>query len=162
MLKTTLAGCDHRAVAARLYNHFPSAVDPEGVDPFRTIVWRQREPAPLPKVAFRYEAGAVILQGNHGVRLPSGATAPRKPVLSVRHFPYRSAEQFVRKARNGAAAYRATDLPETEGAHWRAYGDLLDRYGEEMLREVFREHFWFLSPVDSRMVLDPAAYLRWK
>lgn len=149
------------AVHALLFNHFPSAVDPAGDDPFRTIVWRQREPAPLPKVAFRWEPGAVIHQGNHGVTLPSSAVH-KVWALEVRHFPYRSAEQFVRKARNGAAAYRASDLPLTEGAHWRAYGDLLDRHGESALHDVFREHFWHLSPVDAGLILDPAAYRRWE
>lgn len=145
---------------AVLFNHFPSAVDPAGRDPFRTIVWRQAEPAPLPKVAFRWEPGAVIHQGNHGVTLPTTSVATVY-ALEVRHFPYRSVEQFVRKARNGAAAYRASDLPASEGAHWREYGDLLDRFGEEALHDVFRQWFWHLSPVDAGMVLDPAAFCRW-
>jgi glycosyltransferase involved in cell wall biosynthesis len=158
-LKTILDPLDANVATARLFNHFATAVDPEGTDPFRTIIWRQQQPAQLSKVAFRWEPGAVIHQGNHGVTLHQSRVAD---VLEVRHFPYRSAEQFVRKARNGAAAYRATDLPVTEGAHWRAYGDLLDRYGEEALHDVFRTHFWFLSPTDSGLVRDPAAYLRWE
>jgi hypothetical protein len=117
-------------------------------------------------MAFRWEPGAVVEQGNHGVSLPSVPGHPQHHaelgLLEVRHFPYRSAEQFTRKARNGAAAYRATNLPDTEGAHWRAYGDLLDRHGESVLHDVYREHFWFLSPVDSGLVLDPAAYRRWE
>lgn len=161
-VKDVLAKVAYSVASARLFNHFATAVDPEGDDPFRTIVWRQRERAPLPKVAFRWEPGAVIAQGNHGVALPSGGVAPSEVYLEVRHFPFRSAEQFIRKARNGAAAYRATDLPPTEGAHWRAYGDLLDRYGEDCLADVYREHFWFLSPTDSGLVLDPAPYRRWE
>lgn len=147
-------------ITGTLYNHFPSAVDPAGDDPFDTIVWRQRQPAPLPKVAFRYKDGAVVHQGNHGV------TLPYEPVtaagIEIRHFPYRSPEQFVRKARNGAAAYRATDLPADEGAHWRGYGDLLDRGGPEVLEDVFRQYFWHLSPADAGLVLDPAPYMRWQ
>lgn len=145
---------------AQLTNHFSTAIDPDEIDPFRRIVWRQAEPASLAKVAFRWEPDAVLHQGNHGVTLPSGASEVW--ALEVRHFPYRSAEQFVRKARNGAEAYRATDLPESEGAHWRAYGEILDRLGEEGLANVFREHFWFLSPTDSGLVHDPAPYMRWQ
>jgi hypothetical protein len=147
-------------VWADLYHHFPSAVDPAGKDPFRTIVWRQPRPAPLPKVAFRYREGAVVHQGNHGVTLPGSNTAV--PGLEVRHFPYRSVEQFVRKARNGAAAYAATDLPESAGAHWRGYGRILAERGEEGLAEVFDRYFWNLSPADADMVLDPAPYMRWQ
>jgi glycosyltransferase involved in cell wall biosynthesis len=144
-----------------LVNHFSTAIDPDEQDPFRRMVWRQAEAAPLPKVAFRWEPGAVIHQGNHGVTLPDG-TASWGSAIEIRHFPYRSVEQFLRKARNGAAAYRATELPESEGAHWRAYGDILDRLGEEGLADVYREHFWYLSPTDSGLILDPAPYLRWR
>lgn len=159
-LRTVLPELDANVAEARLFNHFPSAVDPEGDDPFRAIVWRQAEPMALRKVAFRWEPGAVVHDGNHGVTLPNGSVSAL--VLEVRHFPYRTAEQFVRKARNGAEALRATDLPETTGAHWRAYGDLMDRFGEQVLHEVFAEHFWNLSPVDAGLVLDPAPYRRWE
>lgn len=146
-------------VTAELRNYFPSGIDPIGEDPFRTIQWRQRQPAPLPKVAFRWEPGCIIHQGNHGVTRPSGGVVAGG--LRVCHFPYRSADQFVRKARNGAEAYRATDLPADVGAHWRGYGAILERGGEEALHEVFRTYFWHLSPADADMVLDPAPYRRW-
>lgn len=145
---------------ARLFNHFATAIDPDESDPFLQLGWRQRDPGTLPKVAFRWEPGSTIHQGNHGVTRPSGGRDEQ--LLEIRHFPYRSAAQFVRKARNGAAAYRAANLPATEGAHWRAYGDILDRRGEEGLGDVFREHFWYLSPTDSGLIHDPAPYMRWK
>lgn len=154
-----LRRCAADVVTAELFNHFPSAIDPAGDDPFVTIQWRQRQPAPLPKVAFRYKFGATIHQGNHGVSLPYEPVTTTG--LEIRHFPYRSVEQFTRKAVNGAAAYRATDLPPDVGAHWRGYGDLLDRFGPDALREVFERYFWALSPADMGWVLDPAPYLRW-
>ncbi len=147
-------------VTGELFNHFPSAIDPPGDDPFDTILWRDRKPAPLPKVAFRYKDGAVIHDGNHGVTLPYDPE--RAAGIEIRHFPYRSAEQFVRKARNGAAALRATDLPLDVGAHWRGYGDLLDSGGPEVLHDVFRTYFWNLSPADAGLVRDPARYMRWR
>jgi glycosyltransferase involved in cell wall biosynthesis len=160
-ISVDLGACEADVAFASLYNHFPSGIDPDDVDPFRSIVWRQTEPAPLPKVAFRWRPGAVIHQGNHGVTLP-GATTVADGLLEIRHFPYRSAEQFVRKARNGAAAYAATELPENVGAHWRGYGDILDKWGAKVLvDEVFRTHFWHLSPVDHGLVPDPAPYRRW-
>lgn len=161
MLRTSPPDDSHRVATVELFNHFPSAIDPAGDDPFETIVWRQPQPAPLPKVAFRWEEGAVIHQGNHGVHLPSGRDAIAC-TLEIRHFPYRSAEQFERKARNGAEAYAATDMSPEIGAHWRAYGALLDRYGPTALHDVFREHFWALSPVDRGLVYDPAPYRRWR
>lgn len=158
---TTLEGLagNVSTVTAEVFDHRPTAVDPDGCDPFETITWRTATPLPLPKVAFRWQPGAVIHQGNHGVTLPHEQRT--SPGLQVRHFPYRSAEQFVRKARNGAAAYRATDLPATVGAHWRQYGDLLDRYGEPALEEVFRTHFWALAPTEWGLIPDAAPYMRW-
>jgi hypothetical protein len=123
------------------------------------MVWRQPQPAPLPKVAYRFDSNAVIEQGNHGVKHPD--PTPSDVRLEVRHFPYRSPQQMVRKALNGAAAYKASNLPKNMGAHWRSYGEIIERHGEEALHDVFREHFWYLSPVDAGMIHDPAPFLRW-
>lgn len=152
------AGVD--VAVASLTDHYRTALDLDEPDPFRSMVWRRREPAALPKVAFRWQPGAVIHQGNHGVTLPDGGAEAQ--LLQVRHFPYRSPQQMVRKARNGAAAYAATDLPADQGAHWRAYGALMDQHGEQVLEDVFRQHFWYLSPTDSGLVHDPAPYRRWE
>lgn len=162
-IATELATLDAsiRVVQAPLWNHFPTAIDPAGTDPFVTIRWRQRQPGALPKVAVRWEPGAVIHQGNHGATLPGPATPACHNVLKVRHFPYRTADQFMTKAINGARAYAATDLPENLGEHWRAYGRIYDQLGPDGLREVFRQNFWHLSPTDADMIEDPAPYRRW-
>lgn len=142
---------------AELFNHFPTAIDPDTGCPFTSIVWRGREPGRLPKVACRWRPGAVIHQGNHGVTLPGDGFSAT--ILEVRHFQYRTAEQFVNKAMQGAAAYAAApDLPADMGAHWRAYGEIARRHGVEALAEVFRAHFWHLSPTDAGLVLDPAPF----
>lgn len=155
-----LADQDANVATAELFNHLATAVDDPGPDPLRAMVWRQAQPAPLPKVAFRWEPGAIIHQGNHGVTLPSGAIA--KPLLQIRHFPARSAAQWTRKGINGAAAYAATTLPEDQGAHWRSYGRLVEAHGPGVLADIFREHWWYLSPTDAGLVRDPAPYMRWR
>ena len=163
-IRDTLAGLPDsvRALKVPLYNHFCSSIDPAGSDPFRTIGWRQREPGALPKVAFRWEPGTVVHQGNHGVSMPTEGGRSSLPLLELRHFPFRSADQMVRKALNGAEAYKASDLPETMGHHWRSYGQIIEQHGEEALRSVFRQHFWYLSPVDGGLIHDPAPYRRWE
>lgn len=160
-IRTVLAGLDCDIAQAKLFNHFCTGIDGAGDDPFRTMVWRHPDPAPLPKVAFRWKPGAVIHQGNHGVNLPSGGRTLHG-VLEIRHFPYRSAAQFVRKAVNGAAAYARTDLPAEQGAHWRMYGKHAEQHGVEALEDVFRENFWHLLPEHDNLVRDPAPYLRWR
>lgn len=147
---------EHTGVAvatAELYDHVPTAADPQDGDPVERIGWRRREPTPLAKVAARPRPRVRIHQGNHdadhGDRLGG--------LLVVRHFPYRSAEQMVRKALNGAAAYAATDLPDDIGKHWRDYGALVAAHGPEALHDVFRTHFWSADPRhDSGLIYDPA------
>lgn len=160
-LAAALETAEGDIVTADLHNHYATAVDPDGADPYRTMVWREPAPAPLPKVAIRWHPEAVIDQGNHGASLRGGRIAANVR-LEVRHFPYRSAAQMVRKARNGAAAYAASDLPAHVGAHWRSYGELLERDGPEAIHDVFRTYFWHLSPADAGLIPDPAPYRRWE
>lgn len=147
-------------VEARLFNHFATALDTDDPSPFRSMTYRQDHPGPLAKVAFRWQYGAVIGQGNHSVTLPTEGRHVTGDV-ELRHFPYRSVEHFRQKATNGLEAYRATDLPVSEGAHWRQYGEILERLGPDALDEVFREWFWFLAPCNAGMVHDAAPFMRW-
>ncbi len=130
---------------ATVFDHV--ATDELGLSP-----WRRAEALPLRKVACRAREGLVIEQGNHGATFP-GVRHPLSAtdLLQVRHFPYRSVAQMVRKARNGAAAYAATDLPEEAGAHWRGYGRLSD----EQLDEVFHRYFHSADPEADGLVYDP-------
>jgi hypothetical protein len=144
---------------AAIMNHYATAVDPAGDNPHQTMGWRAAEPLPLAKVAFRYEDGAVIEQGNHGVRLPGGCDtdwAELEGGLIVHHYPYRSAEQMLAKTKQGAAAYAAApDLPLNMGEHWRTHGKLIEQFGEGVMGDIFRQHYWYLSPTDSGLVFDP-------
>jgi hypothetical protein len=143
---------DLAIAAADLYDHVPTAHDPADGSPLERIGWRRREPAPLPKVAARTRPPVQIHAGNHGAdHLGRG-----DGLLVVRHYPYRTPEQMVRKAMNGAAAYAATSLPEHIGAHWRQYGALVQAHGPEALHDVFRQHFWSGAPdQDPGLIFDP-------
>lgn len=128
---------------AALYDHVATGEDDVGdPNPITRLRWRRAQCGALPKVACRFRPGLVIHQGNHGATYEDEPLPPIiKHLLSVRHFPYRSIEQFVSKARNGAAAYAATKLPEAEGGHWRGYGRILEEHGEAGIADVF--HTWF-------------------
>lgn len=147
-------------ITAALYNHFPTSLDVDIDVPFQSLVWRQKEKGSLPKVAVKYHERMVIEQGNHSVTYPLPLVA--SDCLEIRHFPYRSWEQFKRKAVNGAVAYAATDLPLTTGQHWRQYGEQIEKWGDEIVeQEVFRKFFFFFSPIDSGLIQDPAPFRRW-
>ena len=126
---------------APLLDHVATGKD-EGGTTLKRMTYRRAAPAPLRKIAVRAVEGVTIHQGNHSAEFP-GVASPKTVtnLIQVRHFPYRSVEQFVSKVRNGAAAYAASDLPETAGAHWRQYGRILDERGDEGIAEIF--HTWF-------------------
>jgi len=97
--------------------------DPTELNPFRRIIRRRQKPQKMGKVAFRYHPGIHIDFGNHFLFNHPGRQAQ---ALNYRHYQYRSFEQLISKARNGAAAYNATTLHPTYGAHWRQLGNLND------------------------------------
>lgn len=142
---------------ALLFDHIATATDRTDTDPVRRIRWRRPAAAPLRKVAVRALSGLVIHQGNHSASFPGVRHVPTvTTALEIRHFPVRSPEQWVRKARNGAAAYNATDLPAAVGKHWRDWGRLIDEHGEQMLADGFYEHYWSADPEsDGSLVFDP-------
>lgn len=144
---------------APLYNYMPTSVDPEGVS-FERIQWRIRERAPLPKVAFRWQTNCVIEQGNHNVKLPRyGDQRERLGKLTVAHFPWRSFEQYKRKVSNGSEAYRATDLPEDQGLHWRGDGAILRNHGEDALHEKWAKWFFSTNPqAETQLEHSPAPF----
>lgn len=140
---------------ADLYDHVATARDPQAeTDPVARLGWRRDYPSPLPKVAVRVAGHDVeIHQGNHGATFPSSAhPLTVKNLLTIRHFPYRSIEQFARKARNGAEAYAATDLPEETGAHWRGFGRILETHGEQGIADVFHTWYWRERPDEALYV----------
>jgi glycosyltransferase involved in cell wall biosynthesis len=135
---------------APIYDHVATAEDGSEPNPVERIGWRRREPCPLHKVACRPLLPVTISQGNHGADYPM--QQPLEGQIIIRHFPIRSPAQMIRKARNGGAAYAATNLPEDVGAHWRQWNDLSD----EQLEDVFRTWYWSADPAsDPTLIFDP-------
>jgi glycosyltransferase involved in cell wall biosynthesis len=151
--------CDRFAVArANLYDHVAtSADDPNDPSPFTRMGWRRREKTPLPKVACRWREDLTIEMGNHAANYHRYRPRTVKGQLVVRHFPYRTPEQFVRKAKTGATALALTDLPDSAGQHWRDYARLAAANGDESLAGVFAEWFHADDPSgDPSLIFDPA------
>jgi glycosyltransferase involved in cell wall biosynthesis len=144
-------------VTAELFDHITTGEIPEEtVDlPVQRMIWRKRKAGGLPKVAARLLPGLVIEQGNHGAHYPGEVKQVRG--LAVRHFPYRSVQQFVSKVQNGAKAYAETDLPWDQGRHWREYGRWYYEGGVEALREIYAAWLHVERPDrDLTLILDPA------
>ena len=131
-------------VPAPLYDHVATSEDdPDQVDPVRRLGFRRRSANPLPKVACRWREDMTIAQGNHDAHY-TGRASYFDDLLTVRHYPYRSVDQVVRKVRNGAAAYAAAgdSIPADFGAHWRQWGVLLEERGEDAIAELFHDWYW--------------------
>lgn len=149
-------GLDVQIVKAELYDHVPTVADDDKkgtrlLTPQERIGWRKRSPAHLPKVCVRLHPEIVIDAGNHSAHLPGVALATNG--LCIRHFSWRTPDQYLRKIRNGEEAYAATDLPEGIGLHWRMFHGHTD--------QTIREHFerWFFSRnprADETLIYDPA------
>jgi glycosyltransferase involved in cell wall biosynthesis len=143
-------------VHADVHDHVCTGIDYRDVShPFHRMMWCTTAPLPLPKAALRLTEDLVVRAGNHGgdydETRPTIGEYLSLDKLRVDHFPYRSPEQFVRKVRNGAAAYQATDLPEDTGTHWRNYGRILETKGPEVLvGDVF--YRWFYEPDPARPI----------
>lgn len=145
-------GPDVQIVSAQLFNHIPTVRD-DPADPwvFRRIGWRKRDHAPMGKVACRLHPALIIHAGNHSAELPG--VCLQVGGLVIRHFSWRTPEQYLRKIRNGERAYRATRLPETTGAHWRMFENATD----EAVMDHFRQWFFSGNPeADDTMIYDPA------
>lgn len=144
---------NHAIAPAQMIDHRATAADPEEADPILRMGWRRREDLPLPKVACRTNIRVEIAEGNHDAFYAAERVSD---LLVVRHYPYRSAEQMIRKVKNGRAGRAATDLPKSVGSHWHEYGAILDNEGEEGLSEVFRRWFWSADPErDKKLMWDP-------
>lgn len=147
-------------VKAELFDHIGTDADGGDPDPFRRIGWRFIEPGALHKVACRLRPDLVIEQGNHGAHSSNvWGTMNERPEsgLSIRHFSWRTPEQYVRKIGNGYLAYAATTLPDGVGAHWRMFGPPDGPAFAERLTAHFNEWFFVRHPgSDDRLTYDPA------
>jgi glycosyltransferase involved in cell wall biosynthesis len=168
-LGDVLAERPEALVFAASHIHVPTSEDAaEEPDPIRRLGWRERSPDDLPKVACRVLPGMTISQGNHVARYGRRVTQTRGQ-FAIRHFPYRSPEQFERKIRNGAAAIAATAFVSPICAHWREYGIAFKEGGSAALRRAFRERHYRDDPraeliVDGEalppLIFDPAPLSR--
>jgi hypothetical protein len=132
-------------------NHVVTDRDPPGPDPVARMVYRRPRYDFRPKVACRAGPGLWISMGHHHATYP-GDAKPRcvDGLVCVRHFPVRSAEQFVRKVR-----YRADGIPPGPRDERRPWVRIIEEEGEEALVARFHEDYWFADPDEAGLVLDP-------
>lgn len=140
---------------APLHDHVPTGVDSDDPNPMRRIGWRRSYVNPLHKVACRVTDDLIIEMGNHNATYKTHFPTYGLGLLKVRHYPYRTPEQFVDKAVVGAMALEMTDLPYEMGEHWRSYAQIAKDSGPDALKDVFRKWFYSSDPQKEGLVFDP-------
>lgn len=140
---------------APMYDHVPTAFDDKDPNPMRRIAWRRNYHNPLHKVACRVTDDLTIEMGNHNATYKTHMPTYSNGLINIRHYPYRTPEQFVDKAVVGAMALELTDLPYQMGQHWRDYAKIAEAQGPEALHDVFRQWFWSSDPGQEGLVFDP-------
>jgi glycosyltransferase involved in cell wall biosynthesis len=139
---------------APMFNHVATGVQ-NGHSPVENMVWRQRYAESFHKVACRTHPSLCIHEGNHGAYYTHPVESERG-LIFIRHFQYRSPEQFLSKVRNGARALELTSLPLDSGQHWRDFGIILNEHGEDAIREIFYQKYYCEHPEDDPdLVHDP-------
>ena len=145
---------------ADVVNHVVTDRDPSGPDPPARMVYRRPEFHVSPKVACRTGPGLWIAKGNHRATY-RGVAGPRVDgLLRVHHFPFRSAEQFVRKIRYRADGLQRSTLPPSVILPFLDPGKktsmrVFEEEGEDALVARFDEEHRFADPAAAGMVLDP-------
>lgn len=132
-----------------------SADDPNELDPFARMGWRDRQKLPLSKVACRTRPDLRIGHGNHTATYDGPVTIEHN-VIEIRHFPYRDPEQFIKRVQGAWPPLRDSGLPESHGTHMWVYGRCLDEHGPDGLRSWFRDGMFFENPESNEdLVYDP-------
>jgi len=147
----------------KVFMHLSSVEDNQDeLNPYKKMVMKQTTPLALNKIIVRFNPKMVIEEGNHGARLLNGNRIPGDYIAAeMRHFPYRSPEQFVSKVKVTAKAMDATPgYPQDWGVHYRMYNETLKRAGEDALKDWFNRWFCLGTTVSEPQdfINDPAPY----
>jgi hypothetical protein len=122
--------------------------DLEEKNPFKKMRNKQDKPLGLNKIIARFNPKMIIDEGNHGAKWLNGDPIPGSwSPIEMRHFPYRSAEQFLSKIIVTKKAMDATPgYPREWGVHYRLYADSLAKAGPEAVKDWYRRWFYISEP----------------
>ena len=144
-IASTLRAATPGVVLVDGYDHLPRHDDPDDPNPITRMGWRRPQHQKFPKVVFAATPWFFLHQGQHGIEHPG----PRERSTSIeyRHYQYRTLEQMVRKVRQGAAAYAASNVHPAHGTHWK---ELAAQTDDQLVAA------WDALCVDPDVIYDPA------
>jgi hypothetical protein len=98
----------------------PTKNDLDDKNPIKSMCYRKKNSNSFAAVAFRKYPGAYLEIGNHDVLNHKGKRV--FDLIGIRHYQYRSFDQFYKKVLNGKKVYDDTTYPDYMGSHWRTLG----------------------------------------
>jgi glycosyltransferase involved in cell wall biosynthesis len=139
-----------------LWDHLPTTRDPSDPNPFRRMPYRRKEKFSATKIAYKAASNHRIVDGSHAIVDTHTTLSPRSSEgdISIRHFPVRGFDHFLKKARKMSEGLKESGLPTGAGIQWRSFGMLSD----EELRVIYFSRYYIPDPEDNGMIYDPASY----
>jgi glycosyltransferase involved in cell wall biosynthesis len=98
----------------------PTKNDLDDENPIKSMCYRKQNSNSFAAVAFRKYPGSYLEIGNHDVLNHRGKRV--SGLIGIRHYQYRSFDQFYKKVLNGKKVYDNTTYPNYMGSHWRTLG----------------------------------------
>ena len=105
---------------AETIDFIPTEKDTDDINPIKSMCYRKEKSDSFPSVAFRKFPGSYLEIGNHNIMNHPGKRV--EDLIGIRHYQYRSFEQFYKKVINGKKVYDDTSYPDYMGSHWRNLG----------------------------------------
>ncbi len=145
---------------AAMHEAYPESADacwqPSG------LIQVERDPGPLPKVAFKAAPWTWIGDGNHSLR---GVPPSSQADLKLLHYQYRSQAQFSSKVQRGVAALdQAVGQNPEMGQHWREQAAMSEAARGNRWRDLVEariEDHGQRRRVGRALVQAPGAWATW-
>lgn len=107
---------------ANSIDYIPTPNDIVDDNPILSMVYRKKNSDSFSAVAFKKYPGFYLEMGNHDVTNHNGNRV--YDLIGIRHYQYRSFQQFSKKVTNGKKVYDNTTFPSFIGSHWRKLGSM--------------------------------------
>lgn len=122
-LGKTLKECSGDNIfVADTIDFIPTENDLAVKNPFKSMIYVKEKSNSFPSVAFTKYVGSRIMMGNHDILHHPGKRISN--LIGIKHYQYRTFDQFYKKMKNGKKVYDETNMPEYIGSHWRTLGKM--------------------------------------
>lgn len=110
---------------ASAIDFIPTENDVKSNNPLESMIYVKSNSDSFSSVAFTRHDGSLITMGNHDVMSHPGKVDNES--IGIKHYQYRSFDQFAKKMKNGKRVYDQTSMSPAIGSHWRKMGAWSDQ-----------------------------------